>query len=434
MSSSQVLGPWKTITVSKGDKVEATAYAYYPNATQSSGSRIQLLPFLNAGTFSSPNPEGTGNQYPLLQLGLAGAVLPSTPEANVPTAYLQYLFYNEQGQLVHSGLSQVTSAAGTSWQTLSISFLAPEAGRVQVLVANESAKPTYFDDISITYQPTMIVQSLDYDPWGLELAGIGKLGTHDYTYNSKEKQTEYGLGWLDYGARMYDPVLGRWHSLDPLADQMRRHSPYNYAFDNPIRFIDPDGRAPGECCGPWYQLQKGFGRLGDKLASTGEAMIAPVREALGYADSKVPMGKDRDKSMDDKSNKPVGLNLVSDKAGGEQTMARRDRAEEKPVEADNLIAILGMKAGGTQALPKGSLTEILVLGLSRVNEAADVGEGTGEVINTAKEKLREKPKEKLNQPPAFVDTPQDKNKPLPDALSVTGARQDTLSSEGNSRK
>ena len=53
---------------------------------------------------------------------------------------------------------------------------------------------------------------------------------------------DFGLNWNDYGARFYDPAMARWSGIDPLAIKYPNNSGYNYTLNNPIKYIDPDGR------------------------------------------------------------------------------------------------------------------------------------------------------------------------------------------------
>ena len=102
----------------------------------------------------------------------------------------------------------------------------------------------FFDELTITHTQHPIVQETHYYPYGLAMRGIGKHGNNPWKYNGKEEQDELSLGLYDYGARFYDPALGRWNHIDPLAEVLYEWSPYSSALNNPILFVDPDGELP----------------------------------------------------------------------------------------------------------------------------------------------------------------------------------------------
>ena len=93
-----------------------------------------------------------------------------------------------------------------------------------------------------------VLQSNHYYPFGLTFTenNTGDSKAQPYKYNGKEFDGERGLNVYDYSARYMDPALGRFMTVDPLAEKHHEISPYIYCAGNPIKFIDPDGR-------DWYE-------------------------------------------------------------------------------------------------------------------------------------------------------------------------------------
>ncbi len=76
-----------------------------------------------------------------------------------------------------------------------------------------------------------------------------------YKFNGKELDAE--TGYYYYGARYYNPRVSLWLNVDPLAEKMPSWSPYTYTFNNPIKFIDPDGNEPKSPWGRYYDSLTG---------------------------------------------------------------------------------------------------------------------------------------------------------------------------------
>ncbi len=242
------VGVTKSFAVMPGDVVQLQAFAKY-NAPTNNSSNLAGFAAALLGAFNlyTPVPGEVGT--PAAQLNYLGGLAAGgygdgSTDNTDPKVFVTIIMFDKNYNYLDAAFQQLT----VSGAQMSVSYTAKQPGYAYLYISNEQAKLTdvYFDDVTVAYTPSPLVQMEDFYPFGLSFNSYTREKTvpQNYLYNGKEQINDLGLDWADYGARMYMPEIGRWGVVDLLSEKMRRWSPYTYAFNDPIKFIDADGMIP----------------------------------------------------------------------------------------------------------------------------------------------------------------------------------------------
>jgi RHS repeat-associated protein len=217
-----------------------TAYTYSYN-----GNQLTSVTGLTSGSYSY---DGNGNMnYDARNGKNISYNLLNLPDSVTSSGFKMTYTYDAVGNKLRkiSGSTVTEYINGIQYTGSSIDFIQTEEGRILGPTTSPNYEYVIKDHLGnsrVTFDSSsggITKQSDIYYPFGMAYEPTTTSPRNKYLYNGKEIQEE--TGQYDYGARFYDPVIGRWTSVDPLAEKYRRWSPYNYGVDNPMRYSDPDG-------------------------------------------------------------------------------------------------------------------------------------------------------------------------------------------------
>ncbi len=240
---------------------------------------------------------------------------------------------------------------------------------------------SYTDDPSNPGTPTIIEES-NYYPFGLKHKGYNTGGdtalgndlAQNWKFGGKEFDETFDINTYDFGARNYMPDIGRWGNIDPLADKFYEHSPYSYARNNPIFFVDPDGREP--IPGPFTGrvIADKYGTLRAYRITTQQRYILGVESAIASAGTGL-YGAAAGIINSNNSSQPEWIDRANERAGA--LFSGGAEGFDAFINSESMKPFRGKEVGKFAS------------GLSKGLDALEIGMAISDTDATAQERLEE---------------------------------------------
>ncbi|GAC1586162.1 MAG: hypothetical protein NVS3B8_00190 [Chitinophagaceae bacterium] len=263
-SVNKIVGPAILLKVMAGDTLTASTYGWYNAPVQAPVSNNllnSLLPTLTNGAIGTSGGHLILAQKSAVNNAFASSLptLLSVKDAaynsSQPKAFLNWALFDERFNYVSGGVTQVQIINGGDYKkaiAANLPSTITKNGYLYIYVSNESPQDVFFDNVTIQHKKGPLLEETHYYPFGLTMAGISsKALKTNYAQNKKKFQGQElankefsdgsGLEMYEFKYRFHDPQIGRFWSIDPLADKYVYNSTYAFSENKVTAHVELEG-------------------------------------------------------------------------------------------------------------------------------------------------------------------------------------------------